>query len=106
MAFSRPLLIIGGALGAALGQFFHTGDVGLWAAVGMAAMMGGTMRAPLTGIFFLLELTHDLNALAGVAERIGGGVGSDRVAFAPLDSHGKTRAARATYSPRIQRRSV
>ncbi|HYK23974.1 MAG TPA: chloride channel protein [Candidatus Acidoferrum sp.] len=58
-----PLLIIGGALGAGLGQFAHTGDIGLWAAVGMAAMMGGTMRAPLTGIFFLLELTHDLNAL-------------------------------------------
>jgi CBS domain-containing protein len=31
--------------------------------VGMAAMMGGTMRAPLTAIVFTLELTHDLNAL-------------------------------------------
>ena len=29
----------------------------------MAAMMGGTMRSPFTGIFFMLELTHDLNAL-------------------------------------------
>jgi signal-transduction protein with cAMP-binding, CBS, and nucleotidyltransferase domain len=26
-------------------------------------MMGGTMRSPLTGMFFLLELTHDFNAL-------------------------------------------
>src|SRR5581483_3376809 len=34
-----PLLIIGGALGAWLGQFAHVGDVGLWAGVGMAAMM-------------------------------------------------------------------
>jgi CBS domain-containing protein len=58
-----PLLIIGGALGAGLGQFAHVGDVGLWAAVGMAAMMGGTMRSPLTAIFFLVELTHDINAL-------------------------------------------
>ena len=58
-----PLLIIGGALGAGLGQFVHVGDVGLWAGVGMAAMMSGTMRSPLTGMFFLLELTHDLNAL-------------------------------------------
>ncbi|HST30364.1 MAG TPA: chloride channel protein [Chthoniobacterales bacterium] len=58
-----PLLIIGGALGAAIGQFLPTGDVGLWAMIGMAAMMSGTMRSPLTGIFFLLELTHDLNAL-------------------------------------------
>jgi CBS domain-containing protein len=29
----------------------------------MAAMMGGTMRSPLTGMFFMLELTHDLNVL-------------------------------------------
>lgn len=58
-----PLLIIGGALGAGLGQLLPVGDVGLWAMVGMAAIMGGTMRSPLTGMFFLLELTHDLNAL-------------------------------------------
>lgn len=58
-----PLLIIGGALGALCGQGMSGGDAGLWAAVGMAAMMGGTMRSPLTGIFFLLELTHDFNAL-------------------------------------------
>jgi chloride channel protein, CIC family len=58
-----PLLIIGGALGAAIGQWIPLGDVGLWAMIGMAAMMSGTMRAPLTGIFFLLELTHDLNTL-------------------------------------------
>ena len=31
--------------------------------VGMAAMMGGTMNAPLTGLFFVLELTHDFNSL-------------------------------------------
>ncbi|MFI5335593.1 MAG: chloride channel protein, partial [Opitutales bacterium] len=56
-----PLLMIGGAIGALLGS--GTGDPGLWAMVGMAAMMGGTMRSPLTGMMFLLELTHDLNAL-------------------------------------------
>ena len=58
-----PLLIIGGAMGALVGQWAPGGDVGLWAAVGMAAMMGGTMRSPLTGMFFLLELTHDFNSL-------------------------------------------
>jgi len=58
-----PLLIIGGALGAGIGQFIPVGDVGLWAMIGMGAMMAGTMRSPLTGIFFVLELTHDLNAL-------------------------------------------
>lgn len=59
-----PLLIIGGALGVVLSQFTGgIGDASLWAMVGMAAMMGGTMRAPLTGMVFLLELTHDLKAL-------------------------------------------
>jgi CIC family chloride channel protein len=58
-----PLLIIGGALGAVLGGWMPVGDPGLWAMIGMAAMMGGTMRSPLTGIFFVLELSHDLNAL-------------------------------------------
>jgi CBS domain-containing protein len=61
-----PLLIIGGALGAFIGQWMPAGDPGLWAMIGMAAMMGGTMRSPLTGIFFTLELTHDLNALPGL----------------------------------------
>lgn len=58
-----PLLIIGGALGALVGQWLPTGDAGLWAMVAMAGMMGGTMRSPLTGIFFMLELTADFNAL-------------------------------------------
>ncbi len=58
-----PLLMIGGAIGALFGLSVHAGDPGLWAMVGMAAMMGGTMRSPLTGMVFILELTHDLNAL-------------------------------------------
>jgi CBS domain-containing protein len=58
-----PLLMMGGALGALLGSVFVPGDAGLWAMVGMGAMMGGTMRAPFTGMVFLLELSHDLNAL-------------------------------------------
>ena len=58
-----PLLMIGGALGALVGNATGLGDAGLWATVGMAAMMGGTMRSPLTGVFFLLELTQDLHAL-------------------------------------------
>ncbi|HTL17406.1 MAG TPA: chloride channel protein [Patescibacteria group bacterium] len=58
-----PLLIMGGALGVLLGQWSPVGDPGLWAMVGMAAMMGGTMRSPLTGMVFALELSHDLNTL-------------------------------------------
>ena len=58
-----PLLIIGGALGAFVGQWLPAGDLGLWAMVAMAGMMSGTMRSPLTGMFFMLELTADFNAL-------------------------------------------
>ncbi|HEY7990740.1 MAG TPA: CBS domain-containing protein, partial [Stellaceae bacterium] len=34
-----------------------------WALLGMAAMMGGTMRSPLTAIVFAVELTHNFGAL-------------------------------------------
>ena len=36
---------------------------GFWPLVSMGAMLGGTMRAPLTGVIFALELTHDVNML-------------------------------------------
>jgi CIC family chloride channel protein len=58
-----PLLMIGGGIGALLGVASGAGDPGLWAMIGMAAMMGGTMNSPLTGTVFVLELTHDLNIL-------------------------------------------
>jgi H+/Cl- antiporter ClcA/CBS domain-containing protein len=58
-----PLLIIGGSLGALLGPSLPVGEPGLWVIVGMGAIMGGTMRSPLTGVIFSLELTHDWNAL-------------------------------------------
>jgi CBS domain-containing protein len=58
-----PLLMMGGAVGALVGQHIPGVDGQLGAMVGMAAMMGGTMRSPLTGTLFLLELTHDLDAL-------------------------------------------
>jgi CBS domain-containing protein len=58
-----PLLIIGGALGAMEAPLIPFGDAGLWVGVSMAAMMGGTMRSPLTAIVFTLELTHDVNTL-------------------------------------------
>ncbi len=61
-----PLLIMGGALGAFEAQFIPSGDVSLWAMIGMASMMGGTMRSPLTSVVFTLELTHDLNILPGL----------------------------------------
>ncbi|KQY12494.1 chloride channel protein [Rhizobium sp. Root73] len=57
-----PLLILGGALGWLVGLVFP-GDPGFWALLGMAAMIGGTMRAPLTGTFFAVEITGDISAL-------------------------------------------
>lgn len=61
-----PLLIMGGALGAYLARWIPYGDAGLWALIAMAAIMGGTMRSPLTAMVFILELTHDLNVLPGL----------------------------------------
>jgi H+/Cl- antiporter ClcA len=58
-----PLLMMGGALGAWEARFIPVGDAGLWAMVSMAAMMGGTMRSPLTAIVFALELTYDIHSL-------------------------------------------
>ncbi len=57
-----PLLILGGALGWLVGLALP-GEPGFWALLGMAAMLGGTMRAPLTGSIFALELTGDLHML-------------------------------------------
>ncbi len=61
-----PLLIMGGALGAVEARFIPAGDVGMWSLISMAAIMGGTMRSPLTSIVFALELTHDFNVLPGL----------------------------------------
>jgi chloride channel protein, CIC family len=58
-----PLLIMGGGLGALESGLIPVGDAGLWAMVSMSAMMGGTMRSPLTAILFTVELTHDWNVL-------------------------------------------
>jgi H+/Cl- antiporter ClcA len=61
-----PLLIMGGSLGALEAHWIPSGDPGLWAAISMGAMMGGTMRSPFTAVAFVLELTHDINVLPGL----------------------------------------
>jgi CIC family chloride channel protein len=58
-----PLLIMGGGLGALASTFLPGGDTALWPLVGMTAVLGGTMRSPLTGIIFALELTGDFQCL-------------------------------------------
>lgn len=57
-----PLLIIGGAAGWLLGLILP-GNPEFWALLGMAAMLGGTMRAPLTGALFAVELTGEIRML-------------------------------------------
>ena len=57
-----PLLILGGALGALVGHFLP-GSIGFWALIGMAGIMSGAMRAPLTGAIFVVELTGHFDAL-------------------------------------------
>ncbi|MDE1918128.1 MAG: chloride channel protein [Sphingomonadales bacterium] len=57
-----PLLILGGASGFLLGQVLP-GDPSFWALIGMAGIMSGAMRAPLTGALFAAELTGHFAAL-------------------------------------------
>jgi H+/Cl- antiporter ClcA len=58
-----PLLMMGGALGGIEALFLPSAGAGFWPLVSMAAILGGTMRSPLTGIVFALELTHDVNMI-------------------------------------------
>jgi chloride channel protein, CIC family len=58
-----PLLMMGGALGGIEAMFLPHEGAGFWPLIGMGAILGGTMRSPLTGVIFALELTHDINVL-------------------------------------------
>ncbi len=59
-----PLLFLGGCLGSLTGQIathvFHhdTLDVGFYALLGLGAMMGATLQAPLAALTAMMELTH------------------------------------------------
>jgi H+/Cl- antiporter ClcA len=53
-----PTFMIGGALGALEGLALPHVFPGFWAMAGLAAVLGGVMRSPLTGVVFTLELTH------------------------------------------------
>jgi CBS domain-containing protein len=51
-----PLLIMGGGVGWLIGLYLPGGPA-FWSLLGMAGMMGGTMRAPMTGALFAVELS-------------------------------------------------
>jgi H+/Cl- antiporter ClcA len=63
-----PLLMIGGAMGELVAHVSHLGaaDQAMWAAVGMGAMLSGSLGVPLTAILFCLEITHCLPVMLPV----------------------------------------
>ncbi len=61
-----PLLMIGGAMGTLFSIAIPGHDASVWATVGMAALMGGTMRAPFMATIFALETTHAWSLLPSV----------------------------------------
>jgi H+/Cl- antiporter ClcA len=64
-----PTLFIGGAVGSAFGlvvsnlHWVDNASPGFYATVGMVAMMGATLRAPLAALIALLELTANPNVI-------------------------------------------
>jgi H+/Cl- antiporter ClcA/predicted transcriptional regulator len=62
-----PLLIMGGGLGAALAPWLPAASGGFWPLLAMAAILGGTMRSPLTATFFAVEVTGNTHVLLPLA---------------------------------------
>jgi CIC family chloride channel protein len=58
-----PMLMIGGALGGLEAQIFPHVATGFWPLIGLAGVLGGVMRSPLTGVVFAIELTHRYEAI-------------------------------------------
>lgn len=64
-----PTLVIGAALGGAMGVFTESvlsnevASAGFYAMLGMAAMMAATLQAPLAALLALLELTGNVNII-------------------------------------------
>jgi CBS domain-containing protein len=58
-----PLLMMGGALGGLETMILPNEGVGFWPLISMGAILGGTMRSPLTGVVFAFELTHDVTVI-------------------------------------------
>ena len=64
-----PSLYIGAMAGGAVGMVVHrvapfpTGDVGAYALVGMGTLFAGIIRAPMTSVFMIFEITQDYQIL-------------------------------------------
>jgi CIC family chloride channel protein len=64
-----PSLYIGAMAGGAVGTIVHrlapfpTGDAGAYALVGMGTLFAGIIRAPMTSVFMIFEITQDYQIL-------------------------------------------
>jgi chloride channel protein, CIC family len=58
-----PLLMIGGAMGAAASPWLPFVQAGAWPLVGMAAVFSGAIGCPLTAAMMSVELTHNYGLL-------------------------------------------
>jgi CIC family chloride channel protein len=64
-----PSLYIGAMVGGAVGAIVHrvapfpTGDSGAYALVGMGTLFAGIIRAPMTSVFMIFEITQDYQIL-------------------------------------------
>jgi CIC family chloride channel protein len=90
-----PALLIGAALGATVGYILHlffpgAGPVEAYAIIGMAAVMAGTIHAPLTAMMLIFELTRDyhtmlpLMTVTVISTLVAYGLGSESLYIAPL----------------------
>jgi len=61
-----PLLMMGGAVGVLEAHVLPFGDAGFWALLAMSAVLGGTLRCPMTATIFAIELTGDLHVMPAV----------------------------------------
>jgi CBS domain-containing protein len=58
-----PVLMMGAAIGGALGHLLPGATIGVWSLIGMTGVLAGTTGAPFTAVIFAVELTHDQNSL-------------------------------------------
>lgn len=54
-----PLLLLGGAMGAALGHLLPSLSAGSWVLVGMTSLLTAAIGCPLTSAMLAIELTHN-----------------------------------------------
>ena len=58
-----PLMMIGGAMAAAAVNLLPAASPGFWPLLAMSATLGGTLRLPLTAVFFAIGVTGNVHAM-------------------------------------------